>query len=119
MKTNALLILKEARALVEKGWTQNAEARNKRGAECSKLDRHACAWCITGAMDAVSYKRFTLASLDWQEAVRAIRIAINRDVEYTFLSDWNDAPGRKKEEVLAVFDKAIESLEPNTHGERA
>ena len=112
---SSLRILKEARALVEKGWTQNADARNKRGAECPKFDKHASAWCITGAMDAASYKRFTLSSRVWQEAVRAMRIAINsvrdRNVECVFLSDWNDVPGRKKEEVLAVFDKAIESLQ--------
>lgn len=104
--------LVEARAFVEKGWTQMHLARRKDGSACSVIDESAREWCMGGALQAAAHKLFSLQD---HPAFTGARTIIDRTLlgvlpkgNRVALSDWNDVPGRKQKEVLAIFDKAIE-----------
>ena len=114
VRHDAREILTSARAFIERGWTQGALARNRQGMRCSAIMERdeACAWCAVGALDAGAYELFgrvdhagiPLAALTLKEVIFPEKPANH------YLSDFNDAPERKKEEVISVYDKAIERL---------
>jgi hypothetical protein len=83
---DATKLLIEGRKRIEAGWSQY-EFQNDRGAVC-----------IEGAIRLPAYR----------DAVYRLQRAIGT----RSLVSWNDAPGRTKEEVLAVFDRAIAELNP-------
>jgi hypothetical protein len=91
-----------ARAKIEAGWTQHEFARdvdgNSLGLHPKRIDfsKAACV-CMSGALEAVGAEGH-VDGLAY-EALRAHTSVI--------LSTWNDDKRRTKEEVLAVFDKAI------------
>ena len=119
--------LADMRVLVEKGWcqgiyfqdkegntlwwSQGLENPEKIGACCltGAIDLVSCLTgaidlvsCLTGAIDLVSHPKFG-------SIVKVIRSVMPEHSPP--LHVWNDAPGRTKEEVLALLDKAIASLE--------
>ena len=89
--------LAEARKLIAQGWTQGKYKRVVDGVEC---------WCISGAMgqSAPDYKPRDLAFAALFRALRADDFYLSSS---TNLIEWNDAPGRTQEEVLALIDRAI------------
>ena len=93
-------ILIESRRLLEQGWTTRASARTDKGIPCEWDEAKACQWCATGAMLHV-VSMFAPAHF---HALNFLREAIG---QHSIVA-WNDAPGRRKEEVLAAFDRAIE-----------
>ena len=95
MTTKEALIA--ARALVEKGWCQAADARDAGGLECASRDAEAACWCLSGAIHRAC------DGLAEDDAWDVLASLVGDPVE------WNDTPGRSKEEVLALFDKAIEA----------
>jgi hypothetical protein len=50
-----LEILIAARALLLRGWTQGAYARDASGVPCNSDSEHAECWCFEGAVNAVAY----------------------------------------------------------------
>ena len=107
-------ILEQARALIERGWTQGTAARNSNGDHVSATSRHACEWCATGALYAI-YETIP----NWRdnrrtdEAAILIRAAIpkgSNDFHETIVS-FNDAIETTKADMLAVFDEAIARCE--------
>lgn len=86
--------LREARALVERGWTQGS---------FHAVDGKCCAY---GALMDVSPLR------DIDPLQDALGAAIGVRGAYK-LWDWNDAPERTQAEVLAAFDRAIELASPS------
>ena len=107
-------ILIRARALIERGWTQKCTARNKAGIPCSVCDDDASAWSISGALDAAKTQMFGLMdSAAFHDATQTLRDVIfpqSKGPSHLSLPDWNDTPGRTKDEVLAPFDDAIGRL---------
>ncbi len=92
-------ILQEALALIEKGWCQGAFAKDKYGYSCPEDSCYAVSYCIIGAISKVSLlKRFIN-----NDGTPIIAYIIKEDILV-----WNDAPGRTKGEVIAVFKRAIE-----------
>lgn len=87
--------LREARdILIEEGWTQGAYV-TPRG------------YCAVGACSHVSPARYaspitTSIIMPLWEALAA------EGIDYIF--EWNDAPGRTKEEVIDLFDRAIANV---------
>lgn len=81
------------------GWTRGTEQRSVR----SRSGEHVRAYCLTGAVRAVSG---TLRSSD----IRYLNEAIFGSDEHFInaLQRWNDNPHRKKVEVLAACDRAIQ-----------
>jgi hypothetical protein len=92
-------VLTDARAMVERGWTQGWFARDAAGNKRYELDESAVCWCMAGAYMAVAPG---LAS--WEEAEDFLKRAIGEES----VPDWNDVDGRTQAEVLAAFDRAIE-----------
>ncbi len=92
-------ILRSARALVARGWTQGAFARDASGNAVRPKDPCAIRWCADGAVRSVDpYPSAALAAMD--------RVLAPCD-----FVNWNDCPGRTQAEVLGAFDRAIESEE--------
>jgi hypothetical protein len=86
--------LREARALIERGWTQRAYERCD-GSVCAMgAIEHACGGCWSDHPDVVSALR------------RGIGVPQADDIFY-----WNDSVFRTQAEVLAAFDKAIKLAE--------
>lgn len=96
--------LVEARKLIdEKGWTQGAMFRSSTGVKLSFLKKEQTAsYCMVGALRA-QYRPDPSIYGQVQELLHDVI-----GEEWASLESWNDQPGRTKEEVLAVFDKAIE-----------
>lgn len=96
-------VLIEARRLIaEKGWTQGVNARNSKGRVVKPTYKGAVCFCIYGALGRVVEE----LSEVHDEAVALLE----HEVQPKFVSEWNDTPGRTREEVLAVFDRAIGEL---------
>lgn len=97
-------LLKRAKTLVRKGWTQGPEAVTKRGRGVSPLSPAACKWCLWGAVQRAECD--TASSFDaYQQAWDALYNVTERHP-----IDFNEEDGRKKFEVLAKIDGAIEHL---------
>src|SRR5438132_8158865 len=94
------MVLKKARALIVRGWTQGWFARNSKGEHTNPCAKDAVEWCLSGAIiKATPYSCDT-------NPFRTIRSSF-RDRKPRSLPRWNDNPKRKKAEVLALFDRAI------------
>lgn len=108
----ALLILKEARALIEdpSHWTQGELARDADGCLTEVLSPSAVCWCSIGALEKVSTKRTAAAE-------RRASDVLYEAGKYLFplhpegfhttqrIARVND--NQSHAEVLAVFDDAI------------
>lgn len=96
-------VLRKARALLAKkgGWTQRVAARNRAGRSILPERPSACCFCALGAIRHVEKER----EYAWTARKLLAQAAGARGS--VFVADWNDAPKRKKSEVLAAFTKAI------------
>lgn len=84
-------LLKDARDLIEKhGWVQY------------KMGSRGEGYCVVGAIVAVTSSN--------QEAVMTFE-ALGRAADEYSVAQWNDIPGRTREQVLGLFDKALGALE--------
>lgn len=121
---NTLEALKEARRLVEGGWTQRFAARNAAGESCWVDSPLAVAYCATGAASAATWDdpvadEATLFSAVIEALTGALSDLWEVEIkEYDppwnsieALTRWNDSPGRSKNEVLRLYDRAIELVE--------
>ena len=101
MNTATLTQLREARALLAKGWTQDAYARDING-ECiySGAEENIVSYCIVGALQHIEAKNLAYGTL------RKCLPFGSRGLLW-----WNDTIGRTQDEVLELFDKAIAKLE--------
>lgn len=90
-------ILTDARALVKRGWIQNEFYRLVDGVPC---------YCAVGAMDDASMGH--LHGDSWG-AITALRKALPTSCRWG-VTNFNDAPETTQDDVLALFDRAIESV---------
>jgi hypothetical protein len=100
-------VLKAARALLGEGphrWTQDAYARNSKGESWSTSGPDAARFCVAGAC-----LRFLPEDADAQTVLCSLREQLPVTYRRFAVSFWNDRPERTYEEVLALFDKAIEA----------
>lgn len=107
---NATEVLQAAEWIIDNiGWTQYASFRDKIGlsiggeasTELDKRFYHSVASvCLTGAINLVNASKASKA-----EALARLRLDIN--IDDGALMDFNDEPGRTKEQVLAVVQEAI------------
>jgi hypothetical protein len=96
--------LREARALIERGWTQGAFARHANGRVIGCESESASCFCMAGAI-----MRVTPSIYSFERFIEPLCVVIGD----RRLDHWNDAPERTQAEVLAAFDKAIELAEPS------
>lgn len=104
---------RNVKARLEQGWCQSAFARTAAGESCGERSQDACSWCISGAMSL----ELNIAAPTEYNLYLTLRGALNEaiagetgrhDVSVTRYNDW---PGRTKEEVLSLVDRAIAKLE--------
>ena len=111
---NVLLILKDARSIVDTGFCKGAYAKRGNGLSCKPTDPRAVSHCTVGAIyaaagletidghDAVSWTK------DVQTAVIEIHAAIGiRSYDEDAMATWNNRWYRSKRGVLRAFDRAI------------
>jgi hypothetical protein len=92
-----------ARERVVTGWCQGAVAQDKDGHAVGPGSSEARRWSILGAL---------LASWDGvrvEELGQAVTSMLT-STEQSPLEVWNDRPGRTQTDVVAAFERAIESL---------
>ena len=107
MKTKE--ILKGARGRIEQGWCQKASARDAQGTRVLAMCSSAVKWCAIGAIDA---------EMQHEDGYHNPISTIARVAGTDNVAQWNDSPDRTQEEVLAVFDKAIERWGSGLPGQR-
>lgn len=100
----AVALIERAADLLESGWCQRAYALTADGREVHSSKPSAVAWCASGAlMRARDEVLGTMAPHLYGAAVNDLtNFLIEREGPMT-ISAYNDAPGRKKEEVVALF----------------
>lgn len=103
-------VLIRGRARLEKGWCQGASARDENGYTVGANLPVATSFCIFGAL---TYEDRYDGTLDARQLVREVLGAKLGDGA---IATYNDAPGRTKEEVLALVDKAIALAEEKIKG---
>lgn len=102
---NAKEILTKAKTSIEtKGWAQGAYCDDKGG-----LCMYGAIYDAVGMLDPESTVSLSGLQEDQYNELRAADMALVAVVGNS-LVPFNDAPGRKVEEVYDVFDKAIASL---------
>ncbi len=99
MTTETAEVLRKARALVEEGWTQGAMSRDARGYKSLTSTAAPVCFCAIGAIQEADPKSCLAAAT-----------ALGRIVGGSII-DFNDAPGRTQQEVIAAFDRAIAAEE--------
>lgn len=97
-----LTVLRAARDMLAKGWTQHASARDARGLSVDDRDSAACYWCMLGAISAAAGGD----KKAYSSACDKVRLFTGESISY-----YNDRSGRTKEEVLMLMDYPIRSLE--------
>lgn len=112
--------LQDSRRYVAAGWTQNAYVRSFAGAAVAIDSRSVRRVCAAGAVDRAGIANGL--NYDEREQLRAdLRAAIDDDQvqehagrhgrdDDLLLERWNDAPGRTRSQVLALYDAAIARL---------
>ncbi|MGE0289088.1 MAG: hypothetical protein AB7I42_22820 [Bradyrhizobium sp.] len=95
----AVATLRDAAALVERGWTQGAWARNAAGNGVFYDAPDAVRWCAIGAIWA-----------DDKDRRWGALLALGRHVGIE-VSAWNDLPGRTADEVLAALRDCADRVE--------
>jgi hypothetical protein len=94
-------ILKKALKLIKtKGWCKGALALNKNGDAVLPKSKAACKFCSTGAIS-----RYTESNIPQRCLLAQIPLTYNGVVHY------NDAPNTRKKSIIAMFNRAIKSLE--------
>jgi hypothetical protein len=98
MATDAL---RNVRARIASGWSQEADARNAAGQQVRLSDEEAVAWSLSAAFALAGKDGIPMNHLPG--ALRALRAVAGMNS----LEAWNDEPGRTKQEVLDALDAAI------------
>lgn len=81
-------LLQEARALIERGWCQGEFQIEEQ-------------YCVIGAIETAREKYSA------RTGITAQKVLWLHSGGGCSLPNWNDQPGRTKEEVLALFDRAL------------
>jgi hypothetical protein len=97
-------ILRRARALLARrgGWTKNTAARDRAGVPIAPDSAAAVCFCASGAIDRAVLD----LGIDWDWSRKA-RMKLLRAVGGGLaIPEFNDAPSRRKKEVLEAFKRA-------------
>jgi len=112
--------LQEARVLLEAGWVHHEIATDEDGNAVEADSPHAASWCISGALQAASYKvgfpATTAATRRIERSARAILHANGIQAQsnehvIAAVARMNDDILDTQEAVLAAIDKAIAEVE--------
>ena len=128
-------LLELAQKYISQGWTQRYHAVDDSGSPVLVGDKNAAAWCIMGALieanrelidTTENYLATHNPARDFLNAISLLSTEIDDAksldsyVKATQLNRWNDESGRNVNEVLQVFNQAINNsikVEPSTKEE--
>ena len=112
--THAVLVAARALLTPPAAWTRVAFARNEAGNSTISGDPSAVCWCAVGAVNRAARTQFGVCGLQAMTAVDALATALGALVADTSggVAAYNDAPERTHEEILELFDKAIDATAP-------
>jgi hypothetical protein len=99
-------VLRTTAGLIERGWCQGADARDRLGATVPPTGQTAAAWSLSGALAHAS-ERPDVELI----AMRTALWGVSAVIPDWSLDDWNNAPGRTQAEVLQMLAAAAESLD--------
>lgn len=103
-KQSAIILCTKAMNLIqEKGWNQANLARDKNKHPISVTDKEAVSYCLVGAIFA-SKKRQSQATAD--NLIDYIENTICKEN----IIQWNDSESRKKQQVINLCKRTINSL---------
>ena len=108
-KEKIIEVLMGAKALIEKGWCQNRSSENKDGMWAHPRDKKACRWCASAALSTALINVDPDYQLVFWNKICTHFTSSNKITG--LISHWNDAPSRKKEDILAALNKSIAALE--------
>lgn len=95
-------VLRQAADLIERtGWCQGVYARDARGVITDFISDAAVEFCALGAIFHCEPEGYA-ADVSAPEQLLVNRIGTRT------VGEWNDAPGRTKDEVIATLRKAAE-----------
>lgn len=118
LNIETLKILKDARALIEKGWTWGTEARDKNGRPVGVHFPEAVRFCLLGAVNAADSRADRIHARLKARQFLSEALALLPSAERTpkggaptfSLIGFNDDL-RSKAKVLKLYDSAISNLE--------
>ena len=97
-ETRAVLLAAADLLEPEGAWCQDQMALDARGKPTIASSPNACRWCASGAIIAVSVRKL--------QARLNARVAIRESLGVASLTEWNDAPERTQDEVVAALRAA-------------
>jgi hypothetical protein len=101
----AAQVLRDARVLLERGWTRGEAALDVNGAVVVPWSATAVRWSARGAVEA-AWRGAGPAQPEERERALLALAAVVGD-----LDAWNDAPERRHEDVLEAFEQAGKLLD--------
>jgi hypothetical protein len=107
--TDVLTTLEKARALVEKGWHKGSMGQDSYGARVGFRDPTCCSWCAMGAIHTALESPYDVNP----EADKIVDDYIKPYMtgnSFEYLENYNDDSGTTKQDILYLFDRAIEGL---------
>ncbi len=111
-------VLIKARSLLRQGWTQGASRRDGKTGEWIDIDAKSsghCQYCATGAisraMHVLNVKELYILDNDlYSNCINKIKKIVQKN-DFNGVVSFNDDEDTEKKDVIAVFDKAIDTLE--------
>ena len=92
----------KAADLIEKGWTQQAFARDEAGWGIHPGEKGAVSWCLSGALWVV-----ICGDMPFDKTPKHAKLILYRLFENLRLGElparWNDSPGRTKGQVASLL----------------
>ncbi|SRR3990167_10222525 len=110
---NVLRHLKRAVKLIEQGWTQGSNARDKNGLPIIKSgSKKAVSWCCSGALSATDNGDYSLfqASRSFLESIFPNNLYKTLGYDFSSLEGFNDLSTTTQKDVLKLFKKGISKL---------
>lgn len=104
---SGIRLLQHARRLIERGWTQHADARDAGDVPVQPWDDRAVSWSLLGALVAAVDHAADIHGENTairELALTCVLLADNLDTDS--LEEWNDSPARTQQNVLAALDGA-------------
>lgn len=110
-----LNLLKEARETISKpeNWVQGSFACDDEGALVDPRSKKARCFCAMGALQKHTLSQYPQLEIAFAAARRLIKALPDG---WHFVTEYNDATTTTHEEVLALFDRAIDQQELEIEG---
>jgi hypothetical protein len=110
-------MLMEARGLLLRGWSQGAQARDRRGHIVNAWSDDAASWSLVGALLASWHRHDDRLDADFvahsaeAEGLAEASKALGKTTGTAAMDPWNDAAERTRSEVITAVDRALALLE--------